>query len=372
MPHFKIALSIATVLAITSPFALASKINTGGKDGAYHSKFCGFLKKGLDKAHFDYQCTTSKGSVNNLDRVRQSPSQIGFAQFDVFALEMSRNVSSNPFQLIRSDIARECLFMVTKNTDTDNFGQISANAENIRFILPPEGSGSVATFDFLRQLDPYGLGLASNITYAKSTKEALELALDADDGSVALFVQFPDPTNERFKMINKLGGHFIPVIDRNILRQQVGGKKIYYAQETDVTNHKLWKKGTKVVTACTPLVLFTGNPELLPAGQSRLDQDDMIQTIGAMPITDLLPKKGFLSSFWAKTKSLSADGIDNLLTISEKAREAAAPSLEKAKNLGKSVINKAKEKAQELRENAADRAADRALKSSEKDSWTRD
>ncbi len=362
MHHLKnISVALAILLPGSLP-ALATKINTGGKGGAYHSKFCGALKKGLDKAHFNYECATSKGSADNINHVRNNPAQIGFSQFDVFALEVSRNVGTNPYHMIRSDIARECLFMVTKNTDLDNFGQVSARAKNTHFILPPRGSGSTATFDFLRQLDPEGLGLANNITYAKSTKEALKMALDTDDGSVALFVQFPDPNNERFKLVNKLGGHFVPVIDRNILRQQVGGKKIYYAQETGVSNRILWKKGDRVVTACTPLVLFTGTPGLLPAGQTRLDQEDLIQTVESMAITELLPKKGFLSSFWERTKSLSADGLEKILNISEKAREAAAPAIFKAKELGKSALDKAKEKALKMRQDAAERETDRALK----------
>ncbi len=355
---------IFPILAILlcSSAAFASKINTGGADGAYHNKFCTPLKKGLEKSHFNYQCAASKGAVDNLKRVREKPAQVGFSQFDVYALEISRNAGTNPFKMIRSDIARECLFMVSKNIDMDNFGQVSAHAQNTHFILPPEGSGSVATFEFLQQLDPDGLGKARNITFAKNTHDALKMALETDDGSIALFVQFPDPNNERFKMIHKMGGHFIPVIDRNILRQQIGGKKVYYAQETGLTNPILWKKGVRVVTACTPLVLFTGNPELLPAGQSRLDQEDLIQTIGALPISELLPKKGFFSSFWERTKSLPADGIEKILTLSEKAREAAAPALKKAKDIGKKAVTTIKNKALEMRQKAAGSDADRASK----------
>ena len=41
---------------------------------------------------------------------------------------------------------------------------------------------------------------------------------------MTLFVQFPDPTNARFKAITKQGGNIIPVIDRSILRQEADGE----------------------------------------------------------------------------------------------------------------------------------------------------
>ena len=65
-------------------------------------------------------------------------------------------------------------------------------------------------------------------------------------------MQFADPDSARFALVGKLGGHFVPVIDRTILRQEVDGQKIYFAQETQVENAHWTKAGRKVVTACTP------------------------------------------------------------------------------------------------------------------------
>ena len=332
--------------------AFATQINTGGKKGAYHGQFCPALKTALDKAHFKYDCKTSKGSMENLARVKENPTQIGFSQFDVFALEYTKQAYSRPFTAIRSDVARECIFLVTKNPELENFGQVSAKAGELSFILPPIGSGSAATFDFLRQIDPDGLGLAQNVTHAGSTEEALEKALSEDGKAVSLFVQFPDPGNSRFKTINKLEGHFVPVIDRTVLRQQIDGEKVYFAQETEVSNPKLWKSGEKVVTACTPLVLFTGDPKQMPVGQAQQDQEDLINTIRAVSAEELQPKKGFFKTLWNKTKAVSADAVEKLMDASEKAREAATPYIEKAKE--KAV--EAKEKAKELGTKAVESA----------------
>ena len=60
--------------------------------------------------------------------------------------------------------------------------------------------------------------------------------LEGDDNTATLFVQFPDPDNARFKLIRQAGGHFVPVINRDILGQQIGGEKVYYAQETEIAD----------------------------------------------------------------------------------------------------------------------------------------
>ena len=126
---------------------------------------------------------------------------------------------------------------------------------------------------------PTGSARPRPISNAASTEDAIREALSADD-TVSLFVQFADPDNARFDLVRKLGGHLVPVIDRNILRQEVGGKKIYFAQETQVENAQWIKQGRKLVTACTPVVLFTGHPDRVQGEQARKDHEDLIRTIG--------------------------------------------------------------------------------------------
>ena len=366
MSRLNVAVIAAAGLTLAiSGVAQASKIHTGGARGAYNGDFCPPLAKQLTTAKFDYKCTLSRGSNDNIRRVTKNPIDIGFAQFDVFALNVAKQYPAQPFHVIRNDIARECLFMVTKNQDLLSFGDVAARADELHFILPPRGSGSASTFDYLRSIDPDGLGRALDVTHAESTDIALKKALSGDSRSVALFVQFPDPNNDRFKLIAKEKGLFIPVIDRNILRQTVDDQKIYFAQETDVSNGKFWKKGAKVTTACTPMVIFTGNPALMSDNDQKLDHKDLINTVNDIPAEKMLPKQGFFKKYWAKTRALSADAVDKMMTASEKAREKAAPMLEKAKDKARELGEKAapmletaKEKAKELGEKAMDKARD--------------
>ncbi|NJO34230.1 MAG: hypothetical protein HC869_14965 [Rhodospirillales bacterium] len=113
---------------------------------------------------------------------------------------------------------------MTRNKQITNWAELSVNAGSLRFILPPATSGSARTFQFLRTIDTEGLGRAKNITHAASSEDALSQALSAED-TASLFIEFPDPESKRFALVRKLGGHFVPVIDRTICARRSGGRR---------------------------------------------------------------------------------------------------------------------------------------------------
>ena len=345
------ATAVLGAAALLASTAMAGQINTGSANGAYNSTFCPPLAAALKKNKFDYACTPSDGSLENIQRASGDPTQLGFSQLDAFTLAGEDLGNPNLFSRIRSDIARECVFMVTRNRGVSNFGEVASVATQLRFVLPPEKSGSAATFHLLQRIDPQGLGLARNVTYAASASDAVNAAL-ADDETVTLFVQFPDPGNDLFKSIIKQGGNIVPVIDRSILRQEAGGEKLYYADETEITPAKWNKSAEKVVTACTPIVLFTGNSERVKDAAARKDQDDLVRTIKALALDDLHPKESALTVFWRKSKALSAEGVEKLLKMSDKAREQAKPTIDAAMKKAKEMTEAAQKQAKDLLDKA--------------------
>lgn len=361
-------------LLVVAPFALlcatsatlASQINTGDATGAYHSSLCPRLEAQLKQARFVHTCETSEGTGENLRRVVADPRQIGYGQLDILSLDGGLAPGS-PVAILRNDDVRECLFAVTRNKDVQAWGDIAVSAPNLRFILPPEQSGSAGTFRYLRHIDTDGLGRARDIRYASTTDEAIRQTLSADD-TVTLFVQVPDPDNTRFRLVGELGGHFVPVIDRTILRPQVNGQKIYFAQETQVANATWTSGGLTVVTACTPLTVFTGAVERISGDKARQEHQDLIATVRALKPEDLLPAETTFARFLKRTKELSAVSAERLLKLSEDARtqagplierakdaseralDAAKPTLGRAKELGQQVLERAKEEARDLME----------------------
>ena len=344
------AISVLALQGLAS-VAAAGQINTGGETGAYHATFCPPLAAALHKNKFDFTCTPSDGSLENIQRVSGDAAQLGFSQLDAFALQSDDLGAPNLFTRIRSDIARECLFLVTRNRGVSNFGEVASVASQLRFVLPPAKSGSVATFRVLQRIDPQGLGQARNVSFAASVDDAINEALKADD-TFTLFVQFPDANNERFKSIAKQGGNIVSVIDRSILRQEGDGEKIYFAEETEITPAKWNKSAAKIVTACTPMLLFTGASDRLADANARKDQDDLVRTLRSLPLDDLHPKQGLLASLWRRSTALSAQGVEKLLQLSDKAREQAKPTIDAAMKKAKAMADEAQQQAKDLMDKA--------------------
>ncbi len=341
-----------------------TQINTGGPSGAYHASFCPALSGELKVSQLDYPCTPSAGTRENIERVLTDPRQLGYAQYDAYVLETRQLKAEAALTVVRQDDVRECVFAVTRNKELTTYGALAANAGKLRFILPPADSGSVSTFNFLRTADAEGLARAKSVSNAKSADDAIREALAADD-TVSLFVQFPDPDNARFALVKQLGGHIVPVIDRAILRQEIGGKKVYFAQETQVENADWIKSGRKVVTACTPLVVFTGSPDLVKDQQARKDHEDMIRTVAALKSASLLPQESLFNRILKKTRELSAVSTEKILELSDQARDKAKPYTEKAGEAMRETADQAKQAAERASEAAkpyVDKSKDAAKK----------
>ena len=343
-------LALAALVAPWLP-ASASQINTGASAGAYEVSFCPVLSQQLKLAQFDYRCTPSAGTRENMERVLANPRQLGYGQFDAFTLESRQMNASALLTVVRQDDVRECLFAVTRNKDIANWGELAAEAGRLRFILPPANSGSVGTFQFLRSIDADGLGKAKTVTHAGSAEEAIRETLSADD-TVTLFVEFADPEGENFALVGKLGGHIVPVINRTILRQEVGGKKIYFAQETQVEESRWTKSGKKVVTACTPLVVFTGAPDRVQGEQAKKDHEDLIRTVSALKSGSLVPEESLFQRLVKRTKELSATSTEKMLEATEQAREKAKPYTDKAMDAAKEASEQTKQAAERASEAA--------------------
>ncbi|MEQ8825683.1 MAG: hypothetical protein RIC14_15060 [Filomicrobium sp.] len=331
--------SVAGAMAFSASTALAQEfvINTGGETGAYHSQFCPTLKEKMKANGLSARCQTSAGTVSNMERVAGDPMQLGYGQLDVFALKAPEFGGASSFVRLRRDDVRECLFAVAKDKSLDNYGEVAVQADELRVILPPRGSGSAATFRYLQEIDPYGVGRIRDVIFAANTDEAIKIALSSDK-TLALFVQFPDPSNERFKLVRDRGGHIIPVIDRTILRQKVDGVEVYFAQETQVANAGWLSSGKKVVTACTPLVVFTGETENLSDDAARQSHRKMDDVVSGLRGQELLPKASIFARVLKRTRELTATGAERFVEISETAREKATPLFEKAREAARKAV----------------------------------
>ncbi len=329
MSPFRLAAAALLALAPSLPAAaqLPSRaINTGGAQGAYHTLFCPPLPTTLAAAYFQgYQCTPSAGTLENITRVLATPTQIGFAQLDVFAREAARRAEEfKRLTIIRQDLACEGLWMVTRNTELTNFGEVLGLARRIPFILPPEASGASASFAFLQQIDPEGLGRvpAGNIRRVADATAVINAVAEASDGAVGFFVQFADPQNANMRLMAEKNLRVIPVVSREILRARVGDQQLYQVQGFTFSGSGVFSRSRELTTACTPVAIFTGAPSGMPAGQAREDQQEVIQRIRALPVERVLPQESRVARLISGARRLSGQAVEEMTNAVDSGRRA--------------------------------------------------
>jgi hypothetical protein len=325
---------ILTGLCVTVAFAgaalaedsRAQSINTGGEKGAYHTEFCPPLPAALSNEYFQsYKCTPSKGTLENIDRVLKNPTSLGFVQLDIYANEASKRPEEfKKLTVVRSDIACEGLWMVTKNPALNNYGHVLALSRRIPFVLPAQASGSAATFAFLQANDRDGLGRVpeANIRYAADATAVLNEAAYSTAGAVGFFVQFADPENANIKLIVEKGLTVIPVASRQILHLMLNDRKIYQLQTFTLRLGGLFVRATEATTVCTPVGIITGTPEAFGNERDKDDQRDLIETVREVPAERLLPQESRVAQLIRDTKKASERVIEEMSALVERTRKA--------------------------------------------------
>jgi hypothetical protein len=303
----------------------SKSINTGGERGAYHKLFCPPLPGALSNAYFlGYRCVPSRGTLENIERVLRHPTSIGMVQLDVFANEaIRREEELRKLTVIRSDIACEGLWMVTKNPDLHNFGHVMALSRRIPFILPVQGSGSAASFAFLQQNDPDGLGRVpdANKRYVADVTAVVNETASSTIGAVGFFVMFADPESADIRLIAEKGLRVIPVASREMLRIKLGGNSVYQLQTFNLKSGGVFVKATEVATACTQVGIVTGSPEAFDDRDAVDDQRDMIQKVREVPAEKLLPQAGPVAAMMRHARSLTQQAIDEAVALVENTRQ---------------------------------------------------
>mgnify|MGYP001077707595 CR=1 FL=1 len=308
----------AAAAFVAAPALAANPIYTGGERGSYFTSFAPLLEELLNDNFLDYQAVPSAGSGENIDHVLANPTAIGFTQSDVLAFRAASDPSiAENITIIRNDVGVECLYAVATEENAarlENWGGVRGFARRLRIATGPETSGAAMTLRFLQSIDP-DLARARSISYMESVDAAIQ-AVIAGEADVAFFVQFADTSNQRFEDINDAELAFIPVIDRNILRQEVNGERVYVAQEVKVTSAGLlsWSGVTQIVTACTPLAYITGNPERLPVGSNeRLDLEDVIAIVAGADVSELQPEEDWFQALVDQAATMTDSALESTL-----------------------------------------------------------
>jgi hypothetical protein len=298
--------------------AEGASIYTGTKGGAYESTFCPPIPDALEGAAFyDYNCTESNGTVDNIAQVLANPGDIGLAQLDVFSRQVASDPTLNDRLVIVREVACEALLMVTKNERLNGFADVLSLARRVPFIVGPEGSGGKATFEYLKSIDK-NLGYAKNVTSAKNTAAIIDAVSSGGRGEIGFFVQFLDPTNSNVQKIIENDLKVIPVISRALVNAEFNGSKIYQVQTFELEGGGIFSDPVEITTSCTPVVIFTTNPSSIIDEGDRLNQIDLVAALQDIPSEDLLPKEPFLAKIISGAKKLTDSAIEEIVAGVEK------------------------------------------------------
>jgi hypothetical protein len=298
----------------------AQSIFTGGKAGAYFGVLCPALIDGLRNEGFTPTCQETAGTIDNITKLLADPTGVAFVQGDVYANWASTHqAEAQKIVLIRNDLASEGVYFVSKNVKT--FGDVVRIVTRAKFVLPPQTSGAAQTWENLKKVLPQVFTRvdASQVSYLESAEKAVDAAL-ANDNTIALFVQLPDPANPLFKAIVDKKGNFIPLVARALLAQQVNGQNVYTLETRPVSAAGIVKSATEVTTIATPISIITQATANIPeGGNARVNHDDLIKTIQSLPREKLLPKAGPTASLFNRAFTATKEAASSLVDQTEKA-----------------------------------------------------
>lgn len=295
-------------------FASAQSIHCGSKEGAYTTKVCPAIMDVLrgDPLYFEHAITTSVGTPANIDAVRANPLDLGVGQMNILAS------NADGLFVVKTGVL-ECLYVVTSDDELVTATNLSPR---LPFGLPPQGSGTTATF---MSMSPFSE--MRNVTYYESALDAVN-AVKNNTVHAAGFVQIPDTSNAVFKAAANL--RFVGVINRSMLREQVNGVPLYEGTPNIMVRPgSAWQiigigdAAQSITTACTPVVVFGTDPAKL-TGTEQLDQQDLVTALEvASKAGKLIPDTGD----WRSMFSTLAEGRANLLDAAMQKLEDAGAAL---------------------------------------------
>lgn len=328
----RILFGIVTILVAlaVSPVSAQHAIYTGSPGGAYNSTFCPPLPNVLNQSFFSgYRCQSSGGTLDNIAKVIANPSDAGFVQLDVLALTMQEKPDlAKQISIIRSDIACEGMWMVTKNPALKSYGDVLGFSRRIPFILPGQGSGSAASFKYLQSIDPDGLGRASNMKYVNDTATVINTVAAGADNAVGFFVQFADPENANIRLMQDKGLTIIPVVSREITKAKVKDQDLYQVQSFNLKSGGIFASGEDKVTACTPVAIITGNPESGKTANDKDNQKDLIEALQKVPSSSLLPTEPRMAKLLSGVRRVTGSALNEMLSAADKAKDAASKAMQ--------------------------------------------
>jgi len=225
-------------------------ISTGAKGQTYHNVYGSNLSIVLAELGYKAPLLTSKGSLENAERVASGEALLGFAQADAYANYLSANPLAASNIMIVGALGKECAYIAVREG-----GKINSEddiGEGTRVAVQHKGSGPAETWKFFQTLeDDY---LEASTHWIGGSRSLAALKTDGVDA--VLWVTSPKNLNHKLLaavMAQGSGLKLIPVDDYSLNDKLPNGKQVYTFEDVVV---KLGFFDTKIETACTSTLVL--------------------------------------------------------------------------------------------------------------------
>lgn len=254
----KLAIAVAVAAAVASVSALAADvtITAGSQGGTYHDVYGVNLTKILREQRIGADVQTSRGSVENLERLHAGEADVGFTQADALAAWLRKNPSAH-LEIIGA-LGQECVYMAVQQ-DGKVGRERDLGKEGVRVAVGEQGTGSAESWGFMRTLEPNYQ--KASVFYQGGVRTLAQVKTGQMDAF--MWVTSPDNRNHRFfeAVMNADSGMTMIDIDNRKLKGSLpNGEDVYTLQDVTISNG--FFRDTKVRVPCTDvLVVARGDME---------------------------------------------------------------------------------------------------------------
>lgn len=246
-------------------------ITTGQQGLTYNAVYGVNIASAMSEYGYSSTVITSKGSLDNLDKVAAGEAQIGFAQADAYQYWRQRHGNEAQHVDIIGELADECVFVAVKaGGKIDDESDLKAG---MKIAVGEPTSGSYASWQYLQSLEK---DYAKVETYAKGSVRSLA-KVTTGEYDAFLWVSAPDRSNKFLEAVNQKDSG-LTVINMNgwhVDDKLPNGKPVYELKKA--TTETGWLSDSKVKVPCTKTLVVAN----VDAG------DEMLETASTVLLKNL-------------------------------------------------------------------------------------
>ncbi|EBH6782449.1 hypothetical protein CQT46_16570 [Salmonella enterica] len=182
--------AVMALCAANSAVAADVTITTGQQGLTYNSVYGINLASALNEYGYTSAVITSKGSLDNLDKIAAGEAQIGFTQADAYQFWRQHHGNEAQKVDIIGELSDECVFVAVKKD-----GRISDESDlkaGVKIAVGETTSGSFASWQYLQSLEK---DYAKAETYAKGGVRSLA-KVTTGEYDAFLWVSAPGRSNK--------------------------------------------------------------------------------------------------------------------------------------------------------------------------------